>query len=376
MRYNTQLSQKMDFDKSKEIVFLNKNVQINKEENLHQIIIEQTGDSKIADFIDSQVNLNVSERILLLAEQKVNLSDENIDKLRAIINLKPLNKIKDLRDNLRAMQKLLPDAGLFLGCAETYSDRKRRFKKTFKLFWKIIYNFDIIINRIFPRLLLIDKLYSLITKNSYHIMSQAEILGRLVYSGFDIVDFQSIGGKLYFVAMNTHEPSYQPVTKYPFVKLRRVGKGGKLIGVYKFRTMHPYSEFLQKYIVELNGYNEVGKPANDFRLTGWGKFLRKIWLDEFPQFLNVVKGEMKIVGVRPLSKTRFDELPKEVQEARVKHKPGCFPPYVALNMPNSEDNITAEIIYMKEKEENPYTTDIKYLWKSVYNIVTNKIRSS
>jgi lipopolysaccharide/colanic/teichoic acid biosynthesis glycosyltransferase len=207
-------------------------------------------------------------------------------------------------------------------------------------------------------------------------MSRAEILGRMVYCGYSIIDFKAIDGLTYFVGMNTHEPSTRSVTKYPFIKLWRVGKHGKMIGVYKFRTMHPYSEYLQKFIVALNGYNEVGKPANDFRLTGWGKFLRKFWFDELPQLVNVLKGEMKLVGVRPLSETRFNELPKEVQEARIKHKPGCFPPYVALNMPSSTDNIEAEIIYMKEKEKNPYTTDMKYFLKSIYNILSNKIRSS
>jgi lipopolysaccharide/colanic/teichoic acid biosynthesis glycosyltransferase len=176
--------------------------------------------------------------------------------------------------------------------------------------------------------------------------------------------------------MKTHEPSEIPASFHPLIKLRRIGKNRKIIGVYKFRTMHPYSEYLQKFIVQLNGYNEVGKPANDFRVTSWGRIMRKLWLDEIPQFINVLLGQMKIVGVRPLSKARFDELPKNVQEARVKHTPGCFPPYVALCMPDSEQNIEAEVIYMNDKERNPFTTDLRYLYKSVYNIVSNKIRSS
>jgi len=72
-----------------------------------------------------------------------------------------------------------------------------------------------------------------------------------------------------------------------------------MIGVYKFRTMHPYSEFLQDYMIRRNGYNKKGKPANDYRVTRWGSFMRKLWLDEVPQLINVFRGEMKLVGLRP-----------------------------------------------------------------------------
>lgn len=376
MIYDTQIGSSNITNRNIEVETITKKKQVLSESSLYNLITNQTGNEEVADFINSQINLDASSRIMLLTKQKVNFQEENIDNLRAVVNLKPLNKFQDVNSYFLTMRTLIPDTGIFIGCIETYNERKKRFKKGFRSFWKIAYTIDFIINRVLPRLLIIEKIYTYLTKDSFHIMSKAEILGRLVYSGFSIIDFRVINGLLYYVAMNTHEPSTRSVTKYPFIKLRRVGKNGNMIGVYKFRTMHPYSEYLQKFIIDLNGYNEVGKPANDFRLTSWGKFLRKVWLDEFPQLINVVKGQMKIVGVRPLSETRFNELPKEVQEARIKHKPGCFPPYVALNMPSSTDNILAEIIYMKEKEEKPYTTDIKFLFKSVFNILTNKIRSS
>ena len=55
----------------------------------------------------------------------------------------------------------------------------------------------------------------------------------------------------------------------------RIGKNGNIINVYKLRTMHPYSEYIQDHILQKYGYNDSGKPANDFRLSTWGKFLRK-----------------------------------------------------------------------------------------------------
>ena len=73
---------------------------------------------------------------------------------------------------------------------------------------------------------------------------------------------------------------------------------------------------------------------------------------------------------------RFQELPRDLQDERVKYKPGCFPPYVALNMPDDKNNIEAEKIYLEEYKIHPLITDLKYLLLSVYNILTNKIRSS
>jgi lipopolysaccharide/colanic/teichoic acid biosynthesis glycosyltransferase len=149
-----------------------------------------------------------------------------------------------------------------------------------------------------------------------------------------------------------------------------------MIGVYKFRTMHPYSEYLQDYVIKKNGYSEIGKPADDFRLTSWGGTMRKLWLDELPQLINVVKGEMKLVGIRPVSKRFLEEYPDDMKELRLKHKPGCVPPYVALLKQEVGEYIESERTYLKEKELNPYTTDTKYFFRAVYNILSNKIRSS
>lgn len=347
-----------------------------RENDLKRAILKNTSFQAL-EFIDDQINLNYYSRILLSTNEATYFDEANIDNLRAAISLKKINHVGDINNYLIAMQKLLPDTGILVGVCETYEQRNIKIEKKFKRFSKLLKLFDFTFNRIIPRLNFFDKIYNTVTQNKIHLVSKAEMLGRLVYCGFDILDYQEIDNQLYFVAMNTHAPMTDIKPTYgPLVRLRRVGKNGKIIGVYKMRTMHPYSEFIQDFIVKLNGYNDVGKPANDFRVTPWGKLFRKLWLDEFPQVLNLLKGEMKLVGVRPLSKYRFSELPDEVQKQRILHKPGCFPPYVALRMPNSEGNIEAEIIYMKDKAANPRSTDIKYLLKSVYNILTNKIRSS
>lgn len=88
----------------------------------------------------------------------------------------------------------------------------------------------------------------------------------------------------------------------------RVGKGGKIFPFYKFRSMYSNSDhatdqhFARDYI---NGECPVApgdgvfKPANDKRVTPIGKILRKTSLDELPQFLNVLRGDMSLVGPRP-----------------------------------------------------------------------------
>ena len=84
----------------------------------------------------------------------------------------------------------------------------------------------------------------------------------------------------------------------------RIGKDGKIFKMYKYRTMIINADKeLEKYLVENNQFKEeystYKKLKNDPRITKLGNFLRKTSLDEFPQFINVLKGEMSIVGPRP-----------------------------------------------------------------------------
>ncbi|CDZ80587.1 UDP-glucose:undecaprenyl-phosphate glucose-1-phosphate transferase [Candidatus Rubidus massiliensis] len=87
----------------------------------------------------------------------------------------------------------------------------------------------------------------------------------------------------------------------------RVGRGGKSFFCYKFRTMYADADVrLKKILTENPSYRleweKSRKLKNDPRITPIGKFLRKTSLDEFPQFWNVLKGDMSIVGPRPVVK--------------------------------------------------------------------------
>ncbi|MFD0671312.1 sugar transferase [Cohnella sp. GCM10027633] len=108
-----------------------------------------------------------------------------------------------------------------------------------------------------------------------------------------------------------------------FYKQIRVGHRGKPFYMYKFRSMIPDADKLQQ---SLMGLNEVGgamfKMKNDPRVTWSGKWLRKSSLDELPQFVNVLRGDMSLVGPRP-------PLPREVEQYTAYEKlrlsviPGC-----------------------------------------------------
>jgi len=97
-----------------------------------------------------------------------------------------------------------------------------------------------------------------------------------------------------------------------FFKQERVGKDGELFTIYKFRTMVENAENMGA------GYRVKNK---DPRITNIGNFLRKTSLDELPQLINIVKGEISIVGPRPTLEYQVKEY-NEYQWQRLKVKPG------------------------------------------------------
>jgi len=107
-----------------------------------------------------------------------------------------------------------------------------------------------------------------------------------------------------------------------FFKQKRVGLRGRLFYAYKFRTMVQNAEELKETLAAENEQDgPVFKIKNDPRITKIGKFLRKTSLDEFPQFINVLKGDMSIVGPRPAVPSEVKQY-KRWQLRRLSMKPG------------------------------------------------------
>jgi hypothetical protein len=300
------------------------------------------------------------------------------EKYDYIINLHKINDIKKLDIFLDAVNSKLEMKGYFFCCVETKNQRKHRLLNKYPPVLNYIYYFfDFIIKRILPKLKFTQGIYFFLTRGENVVISRAETLGRISRAGFRIKQESFIGNLLCIEARKIKEPLPLNENVYgPLIALSRIGKDGNMIKVYKLRTMHAYSEYIQDYVYELHDLQDGGKFKNDFRITSWGAVCRKIWLDELPMLMNFFQGNMKLVGVRPLSRQYFLLYRKEVQERRIKYKPGLIPPFYA-DMPSDLESIQAsELKYLDSYDRHPLFTDFCYFWKSWWNILFRKARSN
>lgn len=124
-----------------------------------------------------------------------------------------------------------------------------------------------------------------------------------------------------FWAANRVQKDQGPV----LYKQQRIGLNGKSFGIYKFRSMKVNAEQILKsdpdlYEKYINNNYKLS-PEEDPRITKIGKFIRKTSLDEFPQFINVLIGNMSIVGPRPIVKKELEEYGSNVKKF-IELKPG------------------------------------------------------
>lgn len=104
---------------------------------------------------------------------------------------------------------------------------------------------------------------------------------------------------------------------------RRAGKNGRPFVMYKFRSMHTNAEMVQSELVRFNLMSgPVFKVENDPRITPLGRILRKTSLDELPQLWNVLRGQMSLVGPRPLPLYEVEKFDSPAQRRRLSMKPG------------------------------------------------------
>lgn len=113
----------------------------------------------------------------------------------------------------------------------------------------------------------------------------------------------------------------------PFFFQERIGQGGQSFKLWKFRTMVPDAEEILRNKLEEDPYLRAEWEANfklrrDPRITATGRFLRNTSLDELPQLINILRGEMSLVGPRPLPAYHHDELPYRIQDLRTRVLPG------------------------------------------------------
>jgi lipopolysaccharide/colanic/teichoic acid biosynthesis glycosyltransferase len=164
-------------------------------------------------------------------------------------------------------------------------------------------------------------------------------------------------------------PSY-----YPVIALEKVGLDGRVMRLHKLRSMFPYSEFLQKRIYEEHGLTSTGKFANDFRITKFGKFVRRYWLDELPQVFDWLRGDIKLVGMRATSPQYLSLYPREVTDLYVEVKPGLVPPIFDESTNGFDKIVEVEHTYLKRYLAAPIRTDVAYFFRTWRDIFRKGVR--
>ncbi|MBF7122525.1 sugar transferase [Pediococcus pentosaceus] len=157
-----------------------------------------------------------------------------------------------------------------------------------------------------------------------------------------------------------------------FYKQTRMGYHGEKFGMYKFRSMvvnadeklHADKELYAKYVA--NNYKL--EPADDPRITKVGAFLRKTSIDEIPQFINILRGDMSLVGPRPVVEA---ELVEYDAEKLLSVKPGAMGLWQASGRSEIGYPERAEI-EMKYIDNASLSFDIKIMFMNLFNIFRGK----
>lgn len=155
------------------------------------------------------------------------------------------------------------------------------------------------------------------------------------------------------------------------IKQRRVGLHGKLFNMYKFRTMYNDSHTSREKLKNLNKNDKViFKIENDPRIFNGGQILRKYSVDELPQLLNVLKGDMSLVGPRPLFEEDTSQFDKNYMR-----RLNVFPGLTGLLQINERNTDKFEVWYKYDIEYiNNWTIwlDLKILFKTPKSLFKNK----
>ena len=146
----------------------------------------------------------------------------------------------------------------------------------------------------------------------------------------------------------------------PFYLQYRVGKDGKRFKIFKLRTMRKNAHQLREVLKECNESEGANfKLKKDPRITKPGEFLRKTSIDELPQLVNIIKGDMSIIGPRPFIPEEQAELPED----RLVVKPGlsCYWQISGKNNLSKEQQIELDRKYIRECS---FSTDVKITFKT------------
>lgn len=157
-----------------------------------------------------------------------------------------------------------------------------------------------------------------------------------------------------------------------FFKHKRIGKHGKKLEIYKFRTMIENAEEAMKNFTEeqKKEFAENFKLENDPRVTRVGKILRKTSLDELPQIINILKGEMSIIGPRPVVKSELEKYGSN-QNKFLSVAPGLTGYWAANGRSDVsyEERMALELYYVNNRS---LILDMKIFFKTIGSVLKGR----
>ena len=160
-----------------------------------------------------------------------------------------------------------------------------------------------------------------------------------------------------------------------FFSHKRIGKNGEYFNLYKFRTMKHsrdkiLSDYFEKYPDEKTYWEKNQKLKNDPRITKFGYFLREYSLDELPQILNIMKGEMSFIGPRPIVENEKDKYGDRFSSYK-SIKPGLSGLWQVSGRNNTTYEERVELDYLYTKKMS-FSLDVKIFFKTILVVLMKK----
>ena len=227
----------------------------------------------VANILDKfSTSLNLENALIIKTKNMFNLEGKN--EINIFINLEKTNNFRHVNKFHEKVNSILTKDGIYCSSAETVKQRSERKWIRSPFFLRPIVLFiDFLYKRVIPKIPITKQIYFAMTRGHNRVMSKNEIMGRLASCGFEIIEIIQHEGLSYFLSKKIGDPHFDMNPSYgPIFSMKRVGKNGKIISVHKFRTMSPYSEYIQKKMIEENELDKGGKIKDDTRITFYGKF--------------------------------------------------------------------------------------------------------
>lgn len=153
-----------------------------------------------------------------------------------------------------------------------------------------------------------------------------------------------------------------------FFSQKRVGRNGRIFNMYKFRSMYADAEERKKELMKQNEMNGLMfKIENDPRITRIGRFMRRTSLDEFPQFINILKSDMSLVGTRPPTLDEFAQY-SPYHKKRLSFRPGLTGMWQVggrNDITDFEEIVKLDVEYI---DNWSFMLDVKILLKTVLEV--------